>query len=296
VYASFGVWEADITNLNDPNTWTVTDHRCELAAQQPGPWSDVHSPSLAAGLSLCVDATRPSPVGAGFALAASPLQASLLWPQLSHSPDLNANDTRLYVGDQAGGFRARWTPVPMVRIIDLSKSPPRIIGEVEGPGHSLDGFRSASGREYVIHANEAGNAGVPGQAEGGDTCRRYPRPFSLGWGFEAFISDVTRPDKARNVSMIRIAINDPEFCEVRRASGSELRSTPGSIERMEPGRRCLLVSRCGSGLLRKAKRPHFYAVSKLLQRRLYFGGRESLAASDWCPMWHANSNPYRRGT
>ena len=38
VYASFGVWEADITNLKDPSTWTVTDHRCELAAQQPGPW------------------------------------------------------------------------------------------------------------------------------------------------------------------------------------------------------------------------------------------------------------------
>ncbi len=38
VYASFGLWEADLINLHDPSTWTVTDRRCELAAQVPGPW------------------------------------------------------------------------------------------------------------------------------------------------------------------------------------------------------------------------------------------------------------------
>src|SRR5215831_1832450 len=27
VYASFGLWEADISNLHDPKTWSVTDHR-----------------------------------------------------------------------------------------------------------------------------------------------------------------------------------------------------------------------------------------------------------------------------
>ena len=221
VYASFGVLEADITNLNDPSTWTVTDHRCELAAQQPGPWSDVHVQSLNAGLSLCVDATRPNPAGANYTLAASPLQASLMWPSLSHAPDLNGNDTRLYVGDQAGGTSANWAPIAKVRIIDVAKSPPMILGEVDGPGHGLDWFRSSFGREYVLHSNEGGTAGIPGQAAGGDTCRPYPRPFSLSWGFEAFVSDVTRPDKARNVSMLRLAINDPEFCEVRRASGRD---------------------------------------------------------------------------
>ena len=111
VYASFGLWEADITNLHDPSTWTVTDHRCELASQQPGPWSDVHLQSLNAGLSLCVDATRPAPLGANYTLGASPLQASLFWPSLSHAPDLNANGTRVYVGDQAGGTSANWAPV-----------------------------------------------------------------------------------------------------------------------------------------------------------------------------------------
>lgn len=221
VYASFGVWEADITNLNDPNTWTVTDHRCELAAQQPGPWSEPHQQSLNAELSLCIDATRPAPAGASYTLAASPLQASLLWPSLSHAPDLNASDTRLFVGDQAGGNSAKWAPIAKVRIIDVAKNPPTILGEVDGPGHGLDWFQERSGREYVLHSNEAGSAGVPGQAAGGDTCRRYPRPFSLGWAFEAFISDVTRPDKARNVSMLRLAINDAEFCDVRKASGRD---------------------------------------------------------------------------
>ena len=61
VYASFGLWEADITNLDDPSTWKITDHRCELAAQQPGPWKEVHRQTIKAGVNLCVDATRPTP-------------------------------------------------------------------------------------------------------------------------------------------------------------------------------------------------------------------------------------------
>jgi hypothetical protein len=220
VYASFGLWEADITNLHDPSTWKVTDHRCELAAQEQGPWADVHRQSLKAGLSLCVDATRPNPAGANYVLGSSPLQASLLWPTLSHSPELNADDTRLYAGDQAGGTSGLWAPVAKVHIIDMTKSPLKIIGEVDGPGHGLDWFRVA-GREYVLHSNEGGSAGIANQAAGGDTCKPYPRPFSLGWGFEAFVSDVTRPEQARNVSMLKIAINDAEFCKVRQASGHD---------------------------------------------------------------------------
>ena len=220
VYASFGLWEADITNLQDASTWTVTDHRCELAAQQPGPWQEVHRRSLAAGRSLCADATQPHPRGANHMLGASPLQASLLWPSLSHSPDLNGDDTLLYVGDQQGGNSGLWAGTAKVRIIDLTQSPPRVIGEVDGPGHGLDWFR-VNGRDYVMHSNEGGSTGVLGQAPGADTCRPYPRPFALGWGFDAFITDVTRPTRARRMSMIHLAINDPEFCEIRRASGRD---------------------------------------------------------------------------
>ena len=220
VYASFGLWEADIANLDDSSTWKVIDHRCELAEQQPGPWQDAHRRANAAHLSLCADAVRPSPMGAAYVVGASPIQASVLWPQLSHSPDFNGDDTRLYVGDQAGGVSGIWAGPPKVRIIDLTQSKPTIIGEVAGPGHGLDWFR-VRGRDYVVHSNEGGTTGIANQPDHGDTCKPYPRPTSLGWGFEALVSDVTDPAQARNVSMLHIAINDPAFCDVRKASGHD---------------------------------------------------------------------------
>ena len=220
VYASFGLWDADITNLKDPSSWKVTDHRCEIAAQIPGPWQEVHRQSLKAGRTLCDDAAKPAPMGSNYLIGTSPFQASLLWPQLSHSPDLNSDDTRLYVGDQAGGTGALWAPEPKLRIIDITKSPYTVIGEAPGPGHGLDWFR-AGGREYVLHSNEGGSKGIATQSEAGNSCQPYPRPTALGWGFEGIVSDVTDPAHARNVSMLRLAINDPEFCDVRKASGRD---------------------------------------------------------------------------
>jgi hypothetical protein len=220
VYASFGVWEADIDDLHNPGTWKVIDHRCEINEQIPGPWRDANIAAVKAGQNLCDDAAKPAPMGANYLLAASPLEAALLWPQVAHSPDFNADDTRLYVGDQAGGTSGALSPIPEVRIIDLTKSPLKIIGEVEGPGHGLDWFR-AGGREYVLHSNEGGTEGIMGQPNKGDTCKPYPRPNSLGWGFEGIVSDVTNPAHAHHVSMLRIAINDPEFCDARKASGRD---------------------------------------------------------------------------
>lgn len=220
VYASFGLWEANISNLQDSSSWTVTDHRCTLAVQQPGPWQEFHRQALAANMSLCADAAQANPRGANYTLGASPAQSTLMWPTLSHSPDVNGDDTYVYVGDQAGGSSGVVAPVAKVRIIDISQGAPRIVGEVDGPGHGLDWFRSGD-REYVLHSNEGGSNGVLGQGRGADTCRPYPRPFSLGWGFDAFISDVTRPNRARNVSRLSLAINEPENCEARRASGAD---------------------------------------------------------------------------
>ncbi|WP_298197577.1 hypothetical protein, partial [Novosphingobium sp.] len=220
VYASFGLWEVNLSNLNDPASWTVADHRCEIAAQVPGPWQEMHRMSLKAGRSLCDDARKPSPMGANYSMGGSPLQASLLWPQFSHAIDLNADDTRLYTGDQSGGTTALWSPQTKVSIVDLTSKPYKIIGQVDGPGHGMNWFRSA-GREYVLHSNEGGTAGIMGQPQKGDPCQPYPRPTSLGWAFEAFISDVTDPANARNISMLQIAINKPEFCNVRKASGRD---------------------------------------------------------------------------
>lgn len=220
VYASFGLWQADISDLSDPSSWTVTDHRCELAAQQPGPWAEVHRVSLEAGMSLCADAQRPSPMGAGYLVAASPLQASLLWPTLSHGIDFRGDDQLLYTGDQAGGSSGVFAGPPKLRILDVARGSPRIIGEVDGPGHGVDWFRSG-GRDYVLHSNEGGTGGILNQPSDSDTCVPHPRPTALGWGFEVVVSDVTEPDNARNVSMLRLAINEPEFCEERKASGHD---------------------------------------------------------------------------
>ncbi len=220
VFASFGVWEADIANLQDPHSWKITDHRCEVAAQIPGPWQEMHRLSIKAGHSLCDDAAKAAPMGSNYLVGTSPLQASLSWPQVSHSPDLNADDTLLYVGDQAGGNSALWAPEPKVRIIDVASTPYTIIGEVNGPGHGLDWFR-VGGREYLLHSNEGGTKGIATQSEAGDSCKPYPRPTALGWAFEAIVSDVTVPAQARNVSMVQLAINAPEFCKVRKASGRD---------------------------------------------------------------------------
>lgn len=220
VFASFGVWEADISNLADPKSWKVNDHRCEIAAQLPGPWQEVHRQSINAGRSLCADAPKPAPMGANYAMGGSPLQASLLWPQVSHSPDFNADDTRLYVADQSGGTMALWSPEPKLRVIDISATPYKVIGEANGAGHGLDWFR-IGGRDYVLHSNEGGTKGIATQAEHGDSCHPYPRSSALGWAFEAYISDVTDPAQARNVSMVQIAVNKPEFCDVRKASGRD---------------------------------------------------------------------------
>jgi hypothetical protein len=171
-------------------------------------------------LSLCSDAVVATPMGAGYVVGASPLQASLLWPTLSHSPDFNAEDTRLYIGDQAGGTSAIWAGGPKVRIVDITQHTPKIIGEVDGPGHGLDWLR-VHGRDYLVHSNEGGTTKTPILQTPGDTCKPYPRPTGLGWGFEVLVSDVTDPARAHNVSMLHIAINDAEFCEARKASGHD---------------------------------------------------------------------------
>ena len=112
VYASFGMWEVDISNLDDPRTWTLTDNRCDLSAQIPGPWKELHKQTIAAGLDLCTDQARPPlfqgppPNGAGNQLGVSLLHGAVLWPSMSHTIAVRGDGTRTYLGDQAGGTQA----------------------------------------------------------------------------------------------------------------------------------------------------------------------------------------------
>jgi LVIVD repeat-containing protein len=202
VYASFGMWEADIANLADPTSWTVTNHTCDVAAQ----YDEVHMRAAAIGVDLCSD-LRTNPDGT-VTFAATPLQGALLWPQMSHSPSTNADDTRLYLGDQAGGISGQLDPQPHLRVVDLTQDTPLLVAEAPGAGHSVDWFQTADGRQFVLHANEGGT---------GDTCQRR-RPDSLGWAYDAVVTEVTR-DRARRVSRLTLAINQPEHCQARQASG-----------------------------------------------------------------------------
>jgi hypothetical protein len=252
VYAAMGLWEVDISNLNDPTSWKITDDRCDVATQVPGPWQEIHRQARKYDLDLCEDAAKPA---TNYRMAGGSAQSMVTWPTLSHSPDISGDDKRVFIADQAGGAAGKIRGnQPYMHIVDVSQHPVKVLGEVKGPGHGLDWFR-AGGREYVAHSNEIGTGGfgsfgaAPAQGRGGqagpaaqggapgrgglagitsnpvnvpgDTCQPYPRPTALGWAFEVIVTDVTDPTKPRNLSMLQIAINNPENCAARKASGKD---------------------------------------------------------------------------
>jgi hypothetical protein len=233
VYGSQGLWQVDISNLEDPKTWTVKDFRCEIASQVPGPSQELHRETLKRGLSLCDDYARPGPDQWRF--AATGTQAAAIWGQLSHGIDTSADSERVYIADQAASIIGKLNDdVPKLVVVDVRQSPVKVLGVTSGAGHSVDWFATRGG-EYVLHANEVGTGPLGGPAVPSaiasmaraavnipsDTCRPYPRPMGLGWAFDAMITDVSDPTKPRNLSRLEIAINNPEHCEARKASGHD---------------------------------------------------------------------------
>lgn len=180
---------ADISDLDDPATWTVRDYTCDVAA---GEGDLVHSAAGQLGFSLCDYGW-----GAG--------------PGYTHGPDDNEDGTRLYTGisdvvpDPPGLIGEN-----VLRIIDMTVDPPRVISKIDGPGHSIDWFRTADGREYLLHAAEFGYPGT--------SCVRHRRPTWVGWANEAFLTAVTG-DTLSRASLVELAINKPENCEAHLSSG-----------------------------------------------------------------------------
>lgn len=201
VYASVGVVIADISDLDNPGNWTVRNRTCDIAGQ----FESVHPTQEPTGMGLC-DVMDDQP------------------PQLSHGPDDNASGTRLYIGNQGvpatvgdasglldAGGSAEDVGDATIRIVDLTTEPPRVLAQGDGPGHSIDWFRSADGREYILHANEF----VFVQQA---SCAPHPRPSSLGWAFEAFITEVTGDTLVRR-SLLELDINKAEHCAAKLESG-----------------------------------------------------------------------------
>jgi hypothetical protein len=219
VFASFGLWQADISNLDDPSTWTVTNYTCAVGAQ----FWPAQMQAAKGGLNPCTDAVQPD----GTVIEGQTgLQAALVFPSLAHGPDTNGTDTRWYGADVGGRPPLGVTSLlqqPSLSIVDLTQNPPRLLDQIPGAGYSIDWFQTANGKEFLLHNPEGGTSGAGGVQlqPPSDTCvPEQDRPQDLGWDFAAFLTDVTH-DKAKNVSELEIAINKPEFCQARQASGHD---------------------------------------------------------------------------
>src|SRR4029453_2806622 len=119
-------------DLDDPATWTVTDHSCDVDAQL----FPLHMQVAGVGLDLCTNLPAPAGpplLGANSLPPASPRQAALLWPTPGHGPDTNGDDTRLYQAHVGGGYTELFEQ-PTLRIYDLTQDPPEVLAEFSGPG------------------------------------------------------------------------------------------------------------------------------------------------------------------
>lgn len=189
VYAGIGLVVADITDLDHPENWSVVNQSCSIAAQ----YHPVHAIAGDFDINLC-----------------NISEDNL--PQIAHGPDDNDTGTRIYIGNQ-GIPASVWIEEDTLRLLDATVNPPKILDTAPGPGHSIDWFRTADGREYILHANEI-------VAAPGGSCVPYPRPSNLGFAYEAFITEVTG-DKLVRRSMLELDINKPENCAAKLASGQD---------------------------------------------------------------------------
>jgi hypothetical protein len=173
VYAGLGFAIAYLSDLDHPETWTVKNHTCEMNRQSGFPVQGLPD----ATASLCDVAPQGE------------------YPrQYSHSSDDNLEGTRWYGANQNGDGVSQLEP-STARVVDISDpNHIKILDSLpEFPGHSMNWWRTADGREFIIGANEQ-----VGTTQ--DTCQTYPRPTSLGNAAEAYVAEVA--DVARVVPAI----------------------------------------------------------------------------------------------
>ncbi|MFA5937904.1 MAG: hypothetical protein WC809_01000 [Sinimarinibacterium sp.] len=230
VYTGLGFAVADISDLEHPETWTVKNWTCEMNAQSGYP------------LGILPTACDVAPQGD--------------YPrQYSHSSDDNLEGTVWYGANQNGdslpgtGQPGTNLELPTARMVDISDPSQIAILDTlnEFPGHSMNWWRTADGREFIIGANES----LSGPA---DTCQEYPRPTSLGNNLEAYVVEVTgkafnkeKFESYRSYPLVTMAINRPENCEAATASGASAVITEYSLYNKN-GAAFLMMEFGGAGL------------------------------------------------
>lgn len=185
VYTGIGFGVADISNLEDPSTWAVKIWICEMNVQSGYPQGDASACDTAPE----VDYQR----------------------QYSHSSDENLEGTRWYGANQIETTDG--VEIPTLRVVDISvPGAITLLDEMTVfPGHSMTWWRTPSGKEFVMGANED----LVGTS---DTCQDYPRPKGVGNAAEAYIAEVTN-DVLMQASLLTLDINKPENCDAATASG-----------------------------------------------------------------------------
>ncbi len=212
VYSGLGFAVADISNLDQPDTWTVKNWSCEMNIQSDFPGT---VPNACEG-----DAHQD--VGR----------------QYSHSSDDNLEGTVWYGANQEGS--ASQMEPATARMVDISDPGSITILDTlpEFPGHSMNWWRTRSGREFIIGANEGLGAA--------DSCVPYPRPKNLGNALDAYIVEVTG-NQFGEPFPLTLDINKPDNCEAARASGARASISETSMYNRN-GAAFVMIEYGGAGL------------------------------------------------
>ena len=177
LYGSLPLHEIDLTDLTDPDSWTVRNLHCSITDQHHLPHKTV--PGLCEALGE-VD---------------HPFGAASNMPATDHEPTFSPFGTRLYIGAQLPGYdsNAMW-------ILDMTTGEPVVRSVTqETPGHSID-FMTIAGRQYLLHSNEIGGASCIPEAV---------RPRYVGMGDRAWVLDITDETKPEQAS--EIILEDSRF-------------------------------------------------------------------------------------
>jgi hypothetical protein len=127
------------------------------------------------------------------------------------------------------------------RMVDISDPNRATILDtvVQFPGHSMNWWMAADGREFIVGANE----GLFGAA---DSCVKYPRPVSIGNSLDLYVVEVTGKKFGKPFSFT-LDINKPENCRAAQASGASAVVTETSIYN-KGGAAFVMIEFGGAGL------------------------------------------------